>query len=113
MVKRILNFEKSIVYRISCKDQTITRIYIGSSVNFKQRLYSHKSICNNQTSPYYNCMLYTYIRDNGGWGNFKMEVIEDVICENLRELHRKERYYMDVLGATLNKRRPYKQRRIR
>ena len=38
--------------------------------------------------------------------------MEDVICENLRELHRKERYYMDMLGATLNKRRPYKQRRI-
>jgi hypothetical protein len=63
-------------YKIFCKDKKIKHCYIGSSSNIKQRMYLHKSRCNNEQSEFYNLKLYKFIRDNGGWDNFDYEIIE-------------------------------------
>ena len=36
----------------------------------------HKSLCNSVTNMHRNIPLYTLIRDNGGWCNWDIDVIE-------------------------------------
>ena len=45
--------------------------------------------------------VYKYINSNGGINNFKMEVLYESYC-NLEEATRLERYYTELLSATLN-----------
>ena len=61
---------------ISCRDETIPEIYIGSTSNFIRRRKQHFYSCNNPNSHCYNLKLYRFIRSNGGIDNFVMEILE-------------------------------------
>ena len=99
------DYSKSVIYCISCKDESITDSYIGSSVNFKKRKQYHKDSCNNPNIKGYNCKLYQFIREHGGWDNFEINEIEYYPCENDIELYIRENYWMDILQASLNSRK--------
>ena len=43
-----------------------------------------------------------FIRENGGWENFDMILIETCKCENGLDAERKERKYVEELKASLN-----------
>jgi len=92
----------SVIYRVSCKDETIKDCYIGSSINFKQRKIEHKSRCNNENTNGYNFKLYKFIRDNGGFDNWKFDILEELETTTSNEMLKKERYYYDLNNATLN-----------
>jgi len=94
----IINYK---IYKIASLDPTITEIYIGSTADLKQRKALHKSSCNNENSDAYNTKVYHYIRDNGGWGNFKVYVLEEIKC-NEYQAELREEYYRKELNATLN-----------
>ena len=103
-----VNYSKSIIYKLVCNDPTITEFYIGSTTNFKNRKYSHKTDSNNKNSKIYNINLYKCIRENGNFENWSMIMIYEYIdCKSKLELHQKERYYIDLLKSTLNKNRPH------
>jgi predicted GIY-YIG superfamily endonuclease len=53
-------------------------IYIGSTKDIEERMCKHKRSCNNIKSHNYNCKVYKYIRDNGGWDEWKYEIIDEV-----------------------------------
>ena len=74
----------SCIYKLSCKDEFVSEYYIGSTVNFKKRIYTHKTSCNNKGKSY----LYWFIRDNGGWDNWKMEIIKEVEKDKLKEIEK-------------------------
>ena len=93
-----VRYEKGVIYRIVCKDPTIKDVYVGSTCNFTQRKWAHKTRCNNDC----NFSIYKFIRENGGWENFEMLEIIKYPCETKRELESKEREYIDLLGGTLN-----------
>jgi flagellar biosynthesis/type III secretory pathway protein FliH len=90
---------KGIVYKIYCKDSSITEFYIGSSVDFKTRKRKHKSDCNNTNSAKYNYKVYKFIRENGGWDNWEFETLLEVEVVDKEELRLKyERpYQLDLL----------------
>ena len=44
MPKREIDYSKTIIYRIICKDVNIKDIYIGYTTNFSQKKYAHKKI---------------------------------------------------------------------
>ena len=95
------------IYKIYCKDTTITDIYIGSTKkSLKRRWNNHKSICDNQISIAYNDYKYQYIRENGGIDNWNIIEIEKLICSNIQARIREE-YWKKELNATLNKVRAY------
>tara|TARA_R110000772_G_scaffold261330_1_gene379741 strand:+ start:212 stop:772 length:561 start_codon:yes stop_codon:yes gene_type:complete len=102
-----VDYSKSMIYKLCCKDANITDIYIGSTCNFKMRKYHHKSDCNNENSKNYNYYNYQFIRDNGGFDNFDMILIENVSCNSKRELLKIERDYIDKLKPSLNTTKPY------
>jgi len=60
-----------IFYKITCEDCP-DYIYIGSTKSFRSRKYQHKSNTNKK-----NYKLYNKIRENGGWENWSMNIIDE------------------------------------
>ena len=90
----------SCVYCIKHKlDEDWKNIYIGSTCNIAQRFKQHKYDCKTYDRHHFNRKVYQYIRENGGWKNFEVLILEECAIEKLIEL---EQSYMDFLKPTLN-----------
>ncbi len=96
------DYTKGNIYKLCCKDTDITDIYIGSTCNFTNRKWNHK--CQTKNNSNYN--VYKFIRENGGWENWDMILVEEVCCENKKQLNQKEREWIEKLKPTLNKKLP-------
>ena len=105
------DYSKSIIYKLCCKDINIKEIYIGSTTNFKRRKCEHKSTCNNSNNKNYNLNVYQYIRANGNWDNWDMIIIEKFECNDKLELHKRERYWLENLQASLNSKIPNRSKK--
>lgn len=100
------DYSKSCIYMLRHKDDTeLENIYIGSTTNFKVRNWSHKNCCCNPNNKKYNYKKYQYIRDNGGWEEWKMIWLEDYPCNNVRELQLREDHVMIQYENRINDRR--------
>jgi ubiquitin len=86
------------IYKIICNDVSITDFYIGSTTCFRRRKNEHKSRYN----KLHNNKIYQIIRDNGGWDNWRMVIIEEIIDTTLIQARIREEYYRVEFGATLN-----------
>ena len=102
MPKLEIDYSNTIIYKITCIEPTITDVYVGHTTNFVQRKYAHKQSCTNQNTANYKCKLYEVIRNNGGWENWKMEIINFYNCHDHYEARKKEQEYFISLKATLN-----------
>jgi hypothetical protein len=102
MPKTEIDYSNTIIYKITCKDPIVTDVYVGHTTNFVQRKHAHKQSCINDKSPNYKCKLYEVIRNNGGWINWKMEIINFFECHDHYEARKKEQEYFISLNATLN-----------
>ena len=91
----INKYNNSCIYKI-WKDNFI---YIGSTCNFKKRMYQHKSICNNINSQRHHLKIYQTIRLHGGWDEFEKEIIKHVCCENKKELYEIEGMFIKNIGT--------------
>lgn len=85
------------IYKICC-DDCPDFVYVGSTKAFRQRKLDHKKNCNNGDTK----KLYTTIRENGGWDNWRMVTIEDCGEITLTEARIKEEEYRVKLNANLN-----------
>ena len=74
-------------------------IYVGSTVDLTRRKNCHKNRCNDSK---YNCKLYQYIRDYGGFNNWFMFTIEEFEYETKEQLRDREQYWIKELKANLN-----------
>lgn len=101
MPRIAIDYNNVIMYKIVCNDINITDIYIGHTTNFTKRKAAHKSICNNS-----NLYVYQFIRDNGGWNNWNMVMIEKYPCTCKLDATKRERELLEELNATLNKQIP-------
>lgn len=101
-----MNYETGLIYKIACKDLSIKDIYVGSTVQFENRINHHISVCNNPNSKAHNYYVYEFIRQNGGFENWQILLIEYCPCANKYELQKREREVMEKLEATLNMRIP-------
>ena len=102
MTKEDSDYSNTIIYKITCKSPNITDIYVGHTINFVQRKYTHKQSCCNKNAPIYKCKLYETIRNNGGWINWKMEILNFFNCADHFEARQKEQEYFELLNANLN-----------
>jgi len=98
-----IDYSRTKMYKIVCKDLTITHTYVGHTTQWKDRKKHHKSDCCNENSKGYNFPLYTFIRNNGSWDNWNMILIEDYPCENKLQAEQRERYWIETLNANLNR----------
>ena len=111
MQKKDIDYSNTIIYKITCKDPKITDVYVGHTTNFVQRKKSHEQSCINEKLPNHKCKLYDVIRQNGGWINWKMEIVHFFECHNLYEARKKEQEYYINLNATLNSIEPLPNRK--
>jgi hypothetical protein len=98
-----IDYSKTIIYKIVSKDVNIKECYVGQTTDFTKRKCQHKSNCNNISSKWYNLHIYQFIREHGGWINFDMIEVEKYNANDILDAHKKERYWIEQLQATLNK----------
>ena len=92
------------IYKISCDDLP-EFVYVGSTKAFRQRKRQHKSNCNNDNSEKHNIKLYQTIRENGGWENWRMVLIEECGEISFTQAKIKEEEHRVKLNANLNSQR--------
>lgn len=95
-------YSKCQMYKFVCNDVNIKDCYVGHTCNWIQRKCDHKRSVNNDDRSDYNTKKSVFIRENGGWNNWSMILIEDYPCENKLIASQRERYWIETLGATLN-----------
>ena len=110
MPKTIINYQKSIIYKIQHEDNP-ELLYVGSTTDFTKRKSHHKSNCNNDKKQNYNFKIYKMIRDNGGWEMFKMIIIKEYPCNNKIELLLEEDKIMIELKSNMNEHRASRTRK--
>jgi len=90
------------IYKICC-DNLLDYVYVGSTRSIRHRKYQHKYRCNNENDKaHYNNKLYTTIRANGGWDNFRMVLIEDLGKVSFTNARIREEHWRIELKANLN-----------
>ena len=85
------------IYKICC-DDCPEFVYVGSTKAFRQRKRMHKSRVNTGRTE----KLYTTIRENGGWDNWRMVILEDLGEMSFTEARIKEEEHRVKLNANLN-----------
>ncbi len=103
MPKKEIDYSKTIVYKIVCKDIAIKECYVGSTTDFVERKHTHKRACNNQNYKKHHLFVYEFIREKGGWENWDMVEIEKYNAIDKQDQHKRERHYIEELEAKLNK----------
>lgn len=97
MPKLPIDYSKTVIYRISCNELP-DFIYVGSTTDFTKRKARHKCSCKNSEFK-----LYRTIRENGGWDNWRITIIDEYIdCTTKIEQKIREQKWIDDLNANLN-----------
>jgi hypothetical protein len=98
MPKNTIDYSNTIIYKIFCKDQTVTDTYIGHTTNFVKRKYQHKIMANCSKQ----LKIYETIQNNGGWDNWNMIEIATYNCKDSTEARIREQEHCDLLKPSLN-----------
>ena len=96
------DYSNTIFYKISCKNENISDVYIGHTTNFIQRQKCHKHSSQSMMTPNSKCKVYNVIRANGGWDNWNMAIIDFKNCNDLTEARKREQELFIEYNATLN-----------
>ena len=94
------DYSKCMIYKLYSKDEAIKDIYVGHSTQIIRRYKEHKRCSNNMNSTEYK---YRYIREKSTFENWKIEILEFYPCDDIREATKREQYWINILGAKLNK----------
>jgi len=102
MPKVPLDYTRSVIYKIICRDVNIKALYVGSTTNMVKRIACHRSDCKNIKSRSYNLPVYRYIRSKGGFNNWMMILIENFPCNSKYDKELRERFWIEKLDSKLN-----------
>lgn len=97
-----IDYSKTIMYKLVCRDLSVKELYCGATTNWDNRKGTHKNRCTNENNNKYHYKVYQYIRANGGWDNWNMILVEVYPCKTQLESLTRERYWTDTLDAKLN-----------
>jgi len=107
MPKAPMDYSKTNIYKIVCNDLSVKDCYVGHTTNMTERKWCHKSHCHNEKDKGHNRKIYQIIRENGGWDNWNMVLVEEFPCNNRQEACKREREVYEELDAKMNMVRPY------
>jgi len=107
MPRAVVDYSKTNIYKIVCNDLTVKDCYVGHTTDMTKRKYCHKSNCNNEKDKRNNYKIYQIIRENGGWDNWNMVLVEKFPCKDKFEACKRERELYEELDAKMNTIRPY------
>ena len=95
-------YARALIYTI----KTMDGIYVGSTIDFKERVKKHFSDCRCSHHSCYNSKLYRSIRKNDGVCTITIHKMFP--CDNLKELRIEEERVRRELNANLNHIRAYR-----
>jgi len=98
----MLSYQNTYIYKITCKDENISNTYVGLTINYEKRKRTHELSVKNLRKG----NLYNVIRENGGWENWEMSIVEKCCCQNRKEAGMREKYWYEKLNADINKNYP-------
>lgn len=95
------------IYKLYCKNPNIKHFYIGSTRNIKKRKSYHKVSTHNKKDTKYNRFMYEYIRNNGGFKNWKIDILKTLRnleknIQNNKLIRIIERHYIIKYNSLLN-----------
>ena len=102
MPRKPINYSETHFYEIVCKDTNIKENYVGHTTDFTKRKCAHKTSCLNSNDRNHNLKLYKFIRENGGWENWQMILIDTKVCKNSLDAKRIEREFISQMKPRLN-----------
>lgn len=105
MPKQNINYSKTIIYKISCKDKNVFFVYIDYTTNFRNKKNFHKGMTNGCRT---DIELYNKIRENGGWENWEMVELYRFHCKDKTEALDKKKY-IELQYKTTNEKSTNKQ----
>ena len=97
------------IYIIKCKDPDIDGCYVGQTGNYSKRCKQHKYHSSFNGSVAYHRPIYQYIRDNGGFSNFKIDILQTVEAEQ-KTIDKVEGFYIRKFKS-LNHQMPARTRK--
>lgn len=86
-------------YKIVCKNIKIKDCYIGSTIDIDRREKEHKYSVTNTDD---DTKIYKFIRENGGWNNWSLILIDTKLCVNKKHVLTLEQFYIETFKANLN-----------
>ena len=97
------DYSKTVIYKVFSKNSN--QYYIGSTTNFLQRKYEHKS---RSDAGLVDMNLYREVQKTGGWenGKWKMEILETYPCKNEKQVLKREEIWYKRLSPSLNTQHP-------
>lgn len=88
-----IDYSKTCIYSIKCKNPDKNYEYIAATTNFKKRKFFHKTnALKHIDNPLYNC-----INECGGWENWEMTILERVNCSSKAECVQKEKEWIEIM----------------
>ena len=102
MVKKKVDYSNGIIYKLTCNDISIDTIFIGSTTSFRSRKNTIKNQVNNPKNKEYNSYQSKFIRENGGWDNWKMVLVEYYNALDFRDLEKRQYYWYEKIGTYIN-----------
>jgi hypothetical protein len=97
-----IDYTKIWIYKLTCKDPTITDFYLGYSTRSHAYVYdTFVQRCKKDT--WHVC---AFIREHGGIDNFYVEKIDSIECTSSMEARTELRKHFDASPPSLNKRLP-------
>lgn len=88
---------------MSCNDEAVSDCYIGQTNNLKIRIKRHRNNTVNEKQHCYGYKLYECIRENGGFENWKFDILETTVFPSKAEALERETVLIREHNATLNK----------
>lgn len=81
------------IYKLSHENN----IYIGSTINIFERLYSH-----DHSWKVVNNKFYRYVKTTNGFNDWILEMLEECEFQSIDELRNKEYLYIEQINPNLN-----------
>jgi len=101
-ITKMNKYSNMCIYQIVCKDPKITDCFVGHTNDIKSRNETISKECSNMKCSSYNTPINQFLRNNGGWDNFNIEVLQYVSCSTLFEVLQIKQNNIKACNANLN-----------
>lgn len=93
-----IDYSKTLIIKIVSKDLKNKQFFLDYCQGLQNKLVSLKKQCNDEKHKKYNSDMNKFIRENGGFSNFDVIVIEEYKeCENKSQALLRLRYWYDKI----------------
>jgi hypothetical protein len=85
MPRKQIDYSKTVFYKVACLDQNVREVFVGFTTNIAQRKHTLKRACAFLSQTKHSATFGETVRKNGGWENWRMEIIEIKSCKDQNE----------------------------